>query len=156
MTENKIEPVYFYEREFYVFSNFSSFSIIWNNKLYPTSEHVYHSEKFLDDTMKELIRTTRSAHDALKVSHQFVDQYRSDWNSVKLDIMKEILIAKVEQHPYVRKKLLESGTRELIEDSWRDDFWGWGPNKDGNNHLGKLWMEVRSIFQSQQNNTEVK
>lgn len=39
----------------------------------------------------------------------------------------------------------ESGYKnlKLIEDSWRDSYWGWGPNKDGNNHLGKLWMEVR-------------
>jgi hypothetical protein len=32
----------------------------------------------------------------------------------------------------------------LIENSWRDDFWGWGPNRDGKNQLGKLWMEIRS------------
>lgn len=57
--------------------------------------------------------------------------------------MKEIIRAKVAQHPYVKKKLIESGDRELVENSWRDDFWGWGPNKDGQNHLGKLWMEVR-------------
>lgn len=44
---------------------------------------------------------------------------------------------------YVRRKLLATGDRELVEDSWRDDFWGWGPNRDGQNMLGKLWMEVR-------------
>ena len=26
----------------------------------------------------------------------------------------------------------------------RDDFWGWGPQRDGQNMLGKLWMEVRA------------
>jgi hypothetical protein len=62
--------------------------------------------------------------------------------------MKDILRAKVEQHPYVKKKLFESGNRELVEDSWRDSYWGWGPNKDGENHLGKLWMEVRNEFRS--------
>ena len=57
--------------------------------------------------------------------------------------MKSILRAKADQHEYVRRKLLATGDRELIEDSWRDDFWGWGPNRDGKNMLGKLWMEVR-------------
>ena len=57
--------------------------------------------------------------------------------------MKDILKAKVFQHSYVRRKLVQTGDRELIEDSWRDSFWGWGPDKDGQNHLGKLWMEVR-------------
>lgn len=57
--------------------------------------------------------------------------------------MKEIIRAKVAQHPYVKTKLLQSVGKELVEDSWRDNFWGWGSNKDGENNLGKLWMEVR-------------
>ena len=137
------KQIFFYEHEFYVFSNFSSFQIEWKGKLYPTSEHVYHSEKFVDEGIKEQIRNTRSAHDSQKVAQANKDKYRKDWEDVKLKIMKKILLAKVEQHPYVKKKLLQSGCRELIEDSWRDDFWGWGENKDGANHLGKLWMEVR-------------
>ena len=141
---NKKEPILFYEREFYVLSNFSSFAIEWDGKLYMTSEHVYHSEKFQDEEMKELIRKTRSAHDAFKLAHANEDKYRPDWNDVRIGIMKKILHVKVSQHPYVKKKLLQSGDRELIEDSWRDNFWGWGPDKDGANHLGKLWMEVRA------------
>lgn len=47
------------------------------------------------------------------------------------------------QHPYVKKKLQQTGTRQIIENSWRDDFWGWGENKDGQNNLGKLWMQIR-------------
>ena len=137
------EYIRFYEREYYVFSNFSSFSIIWKGNFCLTSEHAYHTEKFEDENIKELIRKTTSAHDSQKVSHEHKDKYRKDWNTVKLGVMKEILIEKVRQHTYVKKKLLESGSRILIEDSWRDDFWGWGPNKDGANHLGKLWMEVR-------------
>lgn len=57
--------------------------------------------------------------------------------------MKEILILKINQHPYVKKKLLQTGTRQIIESSWRDDFWGWGECKDGQNNLGKLWMQIR-------------
>jgi len=140
------KQIFFYENEFYVFSNFSSFMVEWKGKLYMTSEHAYHAEKFEDENLKEQIRSARSAHDALKLSHMNKDKYRSDWDKIKPSIMKEILRAKVEQHPYVKKKLLESGDRELIEDSWRDSFWGWGPNKDGENHLGKLWMELRDEF----------
>ena len=51
----------------------------------------------------------------------------------RLDVMKYILYMKVDQHPYVRKKLLETGNRQLIEDSWRDDYWGWGEKTDGLN-----------------------
>jgi predicted NAD-dependent protein-ADP-ribosyltransferase YbiA (DUF1768 family) len=58
--------------------------------------------------------------------------------------MSNILRLKLAQHEYVRRKLLATGDRDLIEDSWRDDFWGWGPNRDGQNMLGKLWMEIRA------------
>jgi hypothetical protein len=112
-----------------------------------TSEHAYHSEKFLDhpEIIEELKKTT-SAHDAFKIALANKDKYRNDWDNVKLDIMKEILLAKVEQHPYVKKKLLDSGNKELIENSWRDSFWGWDEDRKGENHLGKLWMEVRKII----------
>jgi len=140
------KQIFFYENEFYVFSNYSSFAIDWKGKLYPTSEHVYHSEKFEEEKMKELIRNARSAHDSQKLAEANVDKYRKDWDKVRLKIMKEILLVKVIQHPYVKKKLLQSENKELIEDSWRDSFWGWGPNRDGENHLGKLWMEIRNEF----------
>lgn len=138
------KQVLFYENEFYPFSNFSSFQIEWKGKLWPTSEHVYHSEKFEDEETKEKIRNMSSAHEALKFAEANKDKRRADWENVRLGIMKEILRAKVAQHAYVKKKLIDSGDRELIEGSWRDDFWGWGPKKDGANHLGKLWMEIRN------------
>ncbi len=140
------EPILFYEHEYYFLSNFSAFAVLWKGKLYMTSEHVYQAEKFEDENIKEEIKNTRSAHDSKKLASEYKDKYRKDWDDVKLGIMKEILCEKVNQHPYVKKKLLESGERLLVEDSWRDDFWGWGPNKDGANHLGKLWMEVRKEF----------
>ncbi len=140
--------IFFYENEFYIFSNFSAFAIEWKGKLYMTSEHAYHSEKFEDENLKEQIRNARSAHDAFKLAHQNKDKYRKDWDKIMIDIMKKILRVKTEQHSYVKKKLLDSGNKELIEDSWRDSFWGWGPNKDGKNYLGKLWMEIREEFRN--------
>lgn len=115
----------------------------WKGVLYMTSEHAYHSERFSDPVMKEAIKNMRSAHDAYTYAQVNKHLQVENWNNIKLSVMKELLQAKVAQHPYVKKKLLESGDKELVEDSWRDGFWGWGPNKDGENHLGKLWMEVR-------------
>lgn len=138
------KQIFFYEHEFYVFSNFSSFKLEWKGYDWMTSEHAYHSEKFSDVEIIEKLKNARSAHEAMEVAYANKDKYRKDWGDVKLGIMKDILRAKVAQHPYVKKKLLQSGDKELVEDSWRDDFWGWGPNKGGKNHLGKLWMEIRN------------
>ena len=140
------DAVFFYEQDFYVLSNFSAFMIEWKGHFYPTSEHAYQSEKFPSDpSFQTIIRGCMSAHEAFKLATHPDNKcfVRSDWNSVKVDIMREILRAKVQQHEYVRRKLLATGDRTLFEDSWRDDFWGWGPNKDGSNMLGRLWMEIR-------------
>lgn len=137
--------VFFYEQDFYVLSNFSAFTLYWKGRRFDTSEAAYHWEKFpTAEHVRSRIFFATSAHDSLKIATEHKALRRGDWDEVKVDIMRDILRAKVEQHEYVRRKLLATGTRELIEDSWRDDFWGWGPNRNGQNMLGKLWMEVRA------------
>lgn len=138
------KQIFFYEQDFYVFSNFSAFRLHWKGKTFDTSEAAYHYEKFPHrPDLQEAIISADSAHVAFKFAEMHKADRRADWDDVKVDVMREILREKVKQHGYVRYKLLQSGNRELIEDSWRDPFWGWGPNRDGQNMLGKLWMEVR-------------
>ena len=136
--------VFFYEQEFYVLSNFSAFCLDWKGHRFYTSEAAYHWEKFhAHSRIQEMILEAPSAHEALQIAKHYKDFQLDYWDTIKIDIMRQILKAKADQHEYVRRKLLETSNRELIEDSWRDDFWGWGPNKDGKNMLGKLWMEIR-------------
>lgn len=138
------ERVCFYEQDFYVFSNFSAFTLEWKGVKFDTSEAAYHWEKFpLHSDICSAIRFAPSAHEAFKIAERNKHLRRPDWDDVKFDIMRDIIRAKVQQHEYVRRKLLVSGEREIVEDSWRDPVWGWGPNRDGQNMLGKIWMEVR-------------
>lgn len=148
------ERVCFYEQDFYVLSNFSAFELRWNGLHFPTLEHAYHWEKFnvahqhrsgYTSQAQTLIQCARSAHEAFKIGgdDKWRPYRRADWDGVKVGIMGALLRAKVAQHEYVERKLLATGDRELVENSWRDDFWGWGPNKDGKNMLGRLWMQVR-------------
>lgn len=140
--------VFFYEQDFYVLSNFSAFTLVWCDRRFDTSEVAYHWEKFRGaETVQYIIRSQTSSHAAFKAAQEMKHAARDDWDDVKVDIMRDILRAKADQHEYVKTKLLATGDRELIEDSWRDDFWGWGPNKDGQNMLGKLWMEIRAELQ---------
>lgn len=137
--------VCFYEQDFYVLSNFSAFTLLWRGIRFHTSEAAYHYEKFPDaPSVQSAIAISISAHEAFKIAERNKAVRRTDWDLVKVDIMRDILREKANQHEYVRRKLLATGDRELVENSWRDDFWGWGPNKDGRNQLGKLWMEIRS------------
>jgi len=142
--------VFFYEQDFYVLSNFSAFSLYWKGFRFDTSEAAYHFEKFDHEenhrasTVAQDVLLSQSAHEAFKIAEINKALRRADWDAVKVDRMRQILRAKVGQHEYVLRKLLATGDRELVEDSWRDDFWGWGPNRDGQNMLGKLWMEIRA------------
>lgn len=144
--------VFFYEQDHYYLSNFSAFRLRWKGVRFDTSEAAYHWEKFQNgnDSISDAIRFAKSAHEAFKLAEEYKSYRRADWDAVKVDIMREILCAKAEQHEYVRRKLLQTGDRELIENSWRDDYWGWGPNRDGQNMLGKLWMQVRAQLRASQ------
>lgn len=137
--------VFFYEQDHYYLSNFSAFRLNWSDQWFDTSEHAYQWAKFGgDQQVQNLILRANSAHEAFKAAERYRDRRRKDWDAVKVDIMRVILCAKVEQHEYVARKLIETGDRILIENSWRDDFWGWGQNRDGKNMLGVLWMQVRA------------
>lgn len=146
--------VFFYEQDFYVLSNFSAFNLRWKGRVYPTSEHAYHAEKFGHSAetvdLFDLMRDMPSAHEAFKLAERNKHRRRPDWDAVKVDVMLDILRAKAAQHKYVRRKLLATGDRALIENSWRDDYWGWGPNRDGQNMLGRLWMQVRAELRAQE------
>lgn len=58
--------------------------------------------------------------------------------------MKEILRAKIAQHDDVRSALRETGTDEIVKEEPLDPYWGTGPDGNGRNELGKLWMELRA------------
>lgn len=140
------ERVCFYEQDFYPLSNFSSFNVlIWGIR-FQTSEHAYHWRKFDRSAFEvaDAIYSATSAHEAFKITERNKARRDPNWDTLKLDVMREILTEKVAQHEYVRRKLLATGNRELVENSWRDSYWGWGPNRDGQNMLGKIWMDIRA------------
>lgn len=139
--------VAFYEREFYCFSNFSSFQVKWRGKTWMTSEHAYQASRFMGrnkkPTVVEKIFKARSADDAYKIAQKHKEKSFEDYRDQDLMDMESILRAKLRQNPYVRHKLAQTGNRTIVEDSPVDGFWGWGKDKKGRNELGKLWMKLR-------------
>ena len=138
-----MDKVLFYGGEWYAFSNFSSFMVRWRRIDWLTSEHAYQAAKFDDREIIMKIKDARSAHDAFKIARANDDKKIKNWNEIRLIVMEGIIRTKLAQHPYVRKKLLETENMEIVEDSPRDSFWGRGPDWKGENHLGKIWMKLR-------------
>ncbi len=135
----------FYPREFYIFDNFSSFQVDYKGRRWPTSEHAYQASHFFETApeLVEAIFEARSAHDAYKIAKANADKAPKNWEEVKVGVMYEICKLKLAQNPYVLEKLSLSGDLDIIEDSPKDDFWGWGPKRNGRNELGKIWMKLR-------------
>lgn len=135
----------FYEREFYMFSNFSSFQVNWQGTEWMTSEHAYRAAKFMSNNPDLVARVglTRSAHDAYTLAREHNNQRRPDWDEVKVPTMLDICRHKLGQHAYLRAKLDETQDLRLVEDSPKDSFWGIGPDGQGENQLGKIWMQLR-------------
>ena len=145
LMEKMDEVIGFYPREFYPFDNFSSFKVEWNGYLFSSVEEAYQAASFMgsDEELVEKIKKSHSADEAQRIAYANRDRRREDWDDVKISIMEELLRLKIEQNPYVKKKLLQTGDYMIVEDSPKDDFWGWGPNRNGQNNLGKLWMKLR-------------
>ena len=53
------------------------------------------------------------------------------------------LYAKFTQHQELKKLLVETGGRPLIEHTANDSYWGDGGDGSGQNHLGRLLMKLR-------------
>lgn len=147
MTINKI---YFWRTSdpYGCLSNFSRHPIIWQNKIWPTSEALYQAFKFNNVEIRESIRLASTPKSCKVIAYKHIrespEMLVPKWDYIKLDMMRVVLRLKYEQHEIVRNKLKESGNAELIEASPFDSFWGYGSDQKGLNWLGKLWMELRS------------
>ena len=138
-------PIGFYEREFYPFSNFSSFQVEWKGRLWPTSEHAFQAAHFFETApdLVEKIYNAKSAHEAYEIAKINPERKLVGWRDIKVEVMEDICRHKLMQHEYIRKKLLQTLDLPLAEDSPKDSFWGWGPDHEGRNELGKVWMRLR-------------
>lgn len=150
MSEKFDEVIGFYPREFYPLDNFSSFKV--NGYLYSSLEEAFQSMLFLPDhkEISEQIKNSYSAHEAQKIMHENINKVKYS-NKEKLVLMEKLLRLKIEQNPYVLKKLLETKNYTIMEDSPKDNYWGCGINREGENNLGKLWMKLREEYKVKNN-----
>ncbi|MFN4258036.1 MAG: NADAR family protein [Gemmataceae bacterium] len=125
------------------FSNFSPHPIELDGKTWPTSEHYYQAQKFVGTEHEEMIRQTQSPGKAKRMGRSPKVPIRPDWEAVKDDVMRKVVMAKFTQHDDLRAILLATGDVELIEHTTNDSYWGDGGDGSGRNMLGRILMEVR-------------
>ena len=107
----------------------------------PTVEHAYQAAKTIYQHERATIIAAPTPGAAKRAGRRCTK--REDWDEVKLQAMLTLLRKKF-AHPALMEKLLATGDAELIEgNTWGDTYWG-RCNGVGENHLGRLLMQVRA------------
>ena len=127
-------------------SNFYWNEIEFEGIVYPTNEHFFQAMKTLDNDERRAIANCLTPGRAKRMGRRVA--LRSDWESVKEDVMFLGLCLKFADEQ-LADWLLETGDEELVEGNWwKDTFWGVCDGV-GENKLGKLLMKVRDMIKEE-------
>lgn len=123
-------------------SNFWPCTVEYEGLKYLSSEAAYQAAKTLDLNVRKLFQVMTAA-ESKKVGKKGL-KLREDWNDIKLIIMHKICFDKFNNNFELRDLLLKTEDKYLEETNWwGDTFWG-VCNGKGDNHLGRILMDVRS------------
>jgi ribA/ribD-fused uncharacterized protein len=126
-----------FRNENWFMSNMYPCNIKWKGKVYKSVETIFQMEKCAREEDREKF-VMLNGFEAKKLGRRVI--LRNDWHDVRVDIMRDILIAKFDGELH-NKLLTIKG--EIVEDNnWGDRMWG-RCNGVGENMLGKLLMELR-------------
>lgn len=130
----------------------AGYPIIVNDIEIRTSEAIYQACRFpYSKEIQKIIIDQKSPMTAKMKSKSYRQETRSDWDSVKIDIMRWCLRLKLACNYENFSKLLgETDNKPIVEESHKDRFWGAVIDQNevlsGMNVLGRLLMELRGII----------
>lgn len=120
-----------------------------------TVEQLYQSAKLVRALAREAVQRARNGFAAQQIARRLIAQgeiVRTDWDSVKVPVMRAAVMAKFTVNPELADQLIATGEEELIEgNTWGDTFWGVSPPPPvghGENMLGTILMETRTALQT--------
>ncbi|MCE8163028.1 MAG: DUF1768 domain-containing protein [Candidatus Moeniiplasma glomeromycotorum] len=166
-------------KEYYEFTNFAEGYPINFPSLpgyenlagwWKTSEHLFQAAGFRDrKEIVERFRKLTSARAAFNLKQELsrerkrLTDGKSGWhgtgsgswegdgsNAKKIEVMRLIVEQKFRQHEKLKKMLLETGAKEIIEESPYDNCWG--NARGGKNWLGKILVEIREKLRTEEKN----
>lgn len=133
--------------EYRFLSNFHMCPVSYEGEVYPSVEHAYQAAKTEDWAAREQIRLCPKPGDAKRLGQKV--KMRTDFDNIKVDIMRELLRQKFAPGTELAEKLVATGKFcRLVEGNWwGDKFWGVCDGV-GQNHLGELLMQIRGELQN--------
>ena len=137
-----------FKGDFAFLSNFHQCDFVFEGLTYHTSEAAFQAQKCSTEDEKIKYTTVTNPVVAKRMGKK-EPGFPSNWNEISYGIMKNILKAKFAV-PELREKLKATGDAVLIEGNRHHDN-RWGnctcdrcKNKEGQNWLGKILMELRA------------
>lgn len=130
-----------FQGEYRFLSNFWAATVEFEGVLYKSNEHAYVAAKTLNPELRSQISLICFPSQVKRAGRQL--DLRPDWEDIKLNVMRHLVLDKFTRHQNLANELLKTGDQLLIEgNNWGDTYWGMCRGR-GQNHLGKILMQVR-------------
>jgi ribA/ribD-fused uncharacterized protein len=91
--------------------------------MWPTSEHYFQAQKFVDTPHEEELRQTPTPMQVAEQGRSRNRPLRSDWQQVKDQVMYDAVFAKFDQHRDLKEILLQTNDALLVEHTTNDSYW---------------------------------
>lgn len=131
-------------------SNYYDCEVVYDGRIYLSSEAAYQSMKTMYSTLRDKFSSlTPDEAKALGKQIESSSASRSDWGTAKFSVMHDIVLAKFSQNQDCKDELFRTKGFDLVEDTtgWHDRVWGRCScekcNGVGENHLGEILTSVR-------------
>ncbi len=135
-----------------MFGNQAQVGLNHNGRWYSSVEHFFQSQKYMphDPARANAVANLPSPAAAFEAGRDRAYPINPNWDSIRTGIMYQALTAKIRDN-YLAMTALCELPAQLLEDPATaksihgagDDFWGFGPNGQGQNILGKMFLDIK-------------
>ena len=136
--------------------NMAPYPIKFDGKVWRTSEALFQSMRFDDDSVKEIIRGEKSPMGAKMKAKKNRDQMVVvPMSELDVENMRKCVKMKFDAHPQLKRQLMNTKDSFIYEDignrnGERHKFWGAKKLSEsegaGNNMMGKILMDLREEY----------
>lgn len=137
----------------YYLSNFYERLVTYDGITYKNNEAAFQAQKCISYEDRKQF-SDLNASEAKRLGRKV--SLRPDWESIKVDVMTNIVHAKFEQNKDLAEKLCNTDTAFLEEgNTWGDRIWG-TVNGNGKNLLGHILMSERDYLKGQMKYNDIE
>lgn len=132
------------------FASFFPSPVTVDGKLWPSANHYFQAQKFVDEDYQEEIRAQPDAFLASTKGKNRGKPIVDGWDNKRYAVMAKVVEEKFRQNPELRTILL-STSKPILCHNPEDGFWGDGVGCGGTNQnsMGKILEDVRTKLRAE-------